>query len=83
MRNYSCPEEAQSAYEAERAWEDEQVHLASESAAAAAEAEALNEMPGEFETIDGKWWLFENGKPIRPLTDDETRKVIWGGLAHE
>ncbi len=32
----------------------------------------------EYETIDGKWWLFEDGKPIRPLTDDEARKVIWG-----
>lgn len=33
----------------------------------------------QYETIDGKWWLFgENGKPIRPLRDDEAAEVIWG-----
>lgn len=32
----------------------------------------------EYETIDGKWWLFVDGKPIRMLTDQEAVKVIWG-----
>lgn len=31
-----------------------------------------------FETMDGKWWLFEGGKSIRPLTDEEAVGVIWG-----
>ncbi len=43
MDRYSCPEEAQDAYEQELAWCDEQAHLASESAAAEAEANALAE----------------------------------------
>ncbi|KKN60105.1 hypothetical protein LCGC14_0535740 [marine sediment metagenome] len=31
-----------------------------------------------YETIDGKWWLFINGEPIRLLTDEEAVNVIWG-----
>lgn len=31
-----------------------------------------------YETIDGKWWLFKNGKAVRPLTDNEAANVIWG-----
>lgn len=31
----------------------------------------------EYETIDGKWWLFINGIASRPLTDDEAVSVIW------
>lgn len=31
-----------------------------------------------YETIDGKWWLFIEGKAIRPLTDQEAADVIWG-----
>lgn len=36
----------------------------------------------EYETIDGKWWLFGDGKPIRPLTDEEAVDVIWGIEKH-
>lgn len=43
MNRYNCPEEAQDAYEAEQAWGDEQSHLASEGAAAEADALARNE----------------------------------------
>ena len=32
----------------------------------------------KYETVDGKWWLFEGDKPIRPLTDKEAIDVIWG-----
>ncbi len=32
----------------------------------------------EFNTIDGKWWLFDGEKKIRPLTDMEAAQVIWG-----
>ena len=32
----------------------------------------------QFETIDGKWWLFNDGKKVRPLTDNEAAQVIWG-----
>ncbi len=32
----------------------------------------------EFETIDGKWWLFIDREAIRPLTDNEAASVIWG-----
>ena len=31
-----------------------------------------------YETIDGKWHEFSEGKPPRPLTDAEAVKVIWG-----
>lgn len=31
-----------------------------------------------YETIRGKWWLFEYGKAIRLLTDEEAANVIWG-----
>ncbi len=34
----------------------------------------------EYETIDGKWWLFATGKPVRPLSDKEAVDVIWGKL---
>ncbi len=32
----------------------------------------------DYETIDGKWWLFIDGKAIRELTDAEAAWVIWG-----
>lgn len=35
-------------------------------------------MKVEFETIDGRWWLFENGEKVKPLTDQEAVRVIWG-----
>lgn len=33
-----------------------------------------------YETIDGKWWLFRDGKKVRELTDKEAANVIWGVL---
>ena len=32
----------------------------------------------EFSTVDGKWFLFVDGKAIRPLADEEAAWVIWG-----
>ncbi|MCJ7829340.1 MAG: hypothetical protein MUP81_06340 [Dehalococcoidia bacterium] len=32
----------------------------------------------KYETIDGKWWLFEDDKPVRLLSDTEAADVIWG-----
>jgi len=32
----------------------------------------------EYETIDGKWWMFFEDKPYRELTDKESASVIWG-----
>ena len=30
-----------------------------------------------YDTIGGKWWLFEDRDPVRPLTDIEAATVIW------
>jgi hypothetical protein len=32
----------------------------------------------DYETIDGKWWAYLNGKPCYPLTDEESAEIIWG-----
>lgn len=31
-----------------------------------------------FDSIDGKWWRFEDGNPDRILTDEEAAEVVWG-----
>ena len=31
-----------------------------------------------YETIDGRWYLFLAGRPLRPLSDQEAARVIWG-----
>jgi len=33
-------------------------------------------MPVEYDTIDGKWWMFVEGAAVKPLTDDEAAEVI-------
>jgi len=35
-------------------------------------------MATEYDTIDGKWWLFEDGRKVRLLSDKESAMVIWG-----
>lgn len=36
----------------------------------------------DYDTIDGRWWLFKNGKAIRPLTDEEEIGVVWSIEKH-
>lgn len=31
-----------------------------------------------YETIDGRWWMFFAGAPLRPMTDREVARIIWG-----
>ena len=31
-----------------------------------------------YEAIDGRWWLFRNGEPIKRLNDKESAYVNWG-----
>jgi len=31
-----------------------------------------------YDTVNGKWWLLEDGKQVRKLSDNETAQVIWG-----
>jgi hypothetical protein len=31
-----------------------------------------------YDTIDGKWWEFEDGNAKKELTDDEAAWCIWG-----
>ena len=36
----------------------------------------------DYDTIDGKWWSFEDGKAVCPLTDEEAAEIIWGIEKH-
>ena len=35
-------------------------------------------MAVSYDTVDGKWWMFVGGAPLRPLTDEEAADVVWG-----